>query len=733
MSTHYNEPVDIASSSLTEEGTVFGGEKNLIKGLENLIRLYDPEVIGISTTCLAETIGEDIPRMIRDFREKRPDLRAKIITVASAGYAGTQYEGFFRALRAITEQVDLDPTPNGKVNIITGVLSPADTRFLKELLEEMGIDAILLPDLSENLDGRHEPEYRRLPAHGTSLTEIAGMAGTRMSIELASFIDEAYSPARYLLDAYGVPMARCALPVGLRDTDRLIELLKQAGGVVTPRIEKQRGRFLDAMVDSHKYNAGIRAAVFGEPDFVYAVCRLLAETGALAALAATGSVCKDFAARVAEEVRETALFHLDGDTVAVDDCDFDAIERYVRQLRIGLMIGSSDGRRIEEKTGVPLVRCAFPIHDHIGGQRVRTLGYEGGLSLLDRITNSALGVVEHSFRGKLYEEYYGHDGNGGPPRARRKIAAATGESGVLRIVPRVGGSVRNGGQGSETHPCFSAACKGNARIHLPVAPDCNIRCNYCVRRYDCPNESRPGVASAILSPQEAYERYMRAKEQIPRLTVAGIAGPGDALANADATFDTLRRIRAADPDVDFCISTNGLALPTYADDLARLGVSHATVTINAADPVIGARIYRRVEYMGARYSGETGAALLMANQFAGLTRLRQLGVVCKVNIVMLKGVNDAHIPAVVERVREAGCAITNIMRMIPVEGSLFGPMAPTGDGELAEMRKRCGAILPQMYHCRQCRADAAGTLDEEDAPGACLCDAQGVRLRANGV
>lgn len=406
MATHYNEPVDIASSSLTEEGTVFGGEKNLVKGLDNLITLYNPEVIGVSATCLAETIGEDVPRMIQNYLSARPEVKTKIVAVSSAGYAGTQYEGFFRALRAVVEQADMNPRPNSKVNVITGMISPADTRFLKALLAEMGVDAVLLPDISENLDGGHETAYKRLSESGTALKDIALMAGAKLSIEVASFVSEEYSPGRYLEREFGVPLARTPLPVGLRDTDAFIGLLEKAGGKRTAALQKQRARFLDAMVDSHKHNARLRAAVFGEPDFVYGVCRLLAENGALPAVAATGTVCKSLAAALEADIDAAKRFHLEEKAVVIDDCDFDTVERCARDMKVNVLVGNSDGRRIEEKLYIPLIRAAFPIHDHIGGQRVRTLGYEGALTLLDRITNALLSQTEHTFRQELYDKYY---------------------------------------------------------------------------------------------------------------------------------------------------------------------------------------------------------------------------------------------------------------------------------------------------------------------------------------
>lgn len=708
MATHYNEPVDIASSSLTEEGTVFGGEHNLIKGLENLIELYNPEVIGVATTCLAETIGEDIPRILRGFYDSHPETNVKIIPVSSAGYSGTQYEGFFKALRAIVENVDMRPGKNNKLNIITGLISPADTRYLKNLLDEMGLEYILLPDLSDNLDGQHNEEYNRLPEGGTSIEEIEMMAGARMTVELTAFIKDENSPAQYLYEACGVPFVRCNLPVGLRDTDDFIAILESAGGKKTEEMKKQRGRYLDAMIDSHKYNGEGRAVIFGEPDFVLSVTRLCTENGIMPVVTATGAKSGSFEPMIEKDIKKVAGFQFVDSYKILDNTDFDNIEKYALELEANVMVGSSDGRRIEEKYNLPLVRCAFPVHDHVGGQRVRMLGYEGSLILLDRITNTLLGKKEHSFRNQLFEKYFKEDGEVKAQELKQEAPAPVKSAKLAATKAEIA-------KKTETHPCFNGCGSQYARMHLPIAPKCNIQCNYCVRKFDCPNESRPGVTTEVLSPEDAARKYQMVKEKIPNLKVVGIAGPGDSLAEFEKTKRTLELIREADPEVTFCLSTNGLMLPLYADELVELGVSHVTVTMNAVNATIGAKIYKHIDYMGNRYYGEVGAAILMANQLAGLKRLTTLGIVCKVNIVMLKGINEFHIPIVVAKAKELGCEITNIMQMIPVKGSAFENMPLTSNKEITEMRKKCELSMKQMYHCRQCRADAIGTLDNDQS------------------
>lgn len=268
---------------------------------------------------------------------------------------------------------------------------------------------------------------------------------------------------------------------------------------------------------------------------------------------------------------------------------------------------------------------------------------------------------------------------------------------------------------TQKHPCYSRdALHNNARIHLPVAPRCNIGCNYCNRKYDCLNESRPGVTSEVLTPEEAYSRYIFYRNKVKNLSVAGVAGPGDALADWANTRRTLELIRNVDQEVIFCLSTNGLKLPDLATEVVDLGVSHVTVTVNCLEPSIGEKLYQFVNYRGIRYEGREGSEVLIENQLQGIEALAGSGVAVKVNIVMIEGINDYHIPEVVRKVKKIGAFMTNIVPLIPVAGSLFQNRRPTPMKELNAMRLACQEDLRQMYHCRQCRADAVGLLGEEN-------------------
>lgn len=279
---------------------------------------------------------------------------------------------------------------------------------------------------------------------------------------------------------------------------------------------------------------------------------------------------------------------------------------------------------------------------------------------------------------------------------------------------RAGSLKASVGEQTAKHPCYSREAHTRyARMHLPVAPHCNISCNYCNRKFNCVNESRPGVTSEVLTPADAGRKFAMVREKVEQLSVVGIAGPGDALANWPETRGAIERIKAAAPDIVFCLSTNGLLLPDFAPEIVDLGINHVTVTVNCLDVEIGARIYKFVHYRGQKLTGVEGAAVLLENQLAGIKYLVNHGVLVKINIVMIKGVNDRHIPEVVQKMKELGAFVTNIMPLIPAPGSVFEHMAQTSMKEVSDMRSDCEQYLPQMRHCQQCRADAIGLLGQD--------------------
>ena len=262
------------------------------------------------------------------------------------------------------------------------------------------------------------------------------------------------------------------------------------------------------------------------------------------------------------------------------------------------------------------------------------------------------------------------------------------------------------------HPCFGDNHKKNGRIHLPVAPRCNIKCRFCTRRHDCANESRPGVTSRILAPGEALglvREVMASPLLGPVIRVVGIAGPGDPLAN-EATFETLSLIGREFPGLIKCLSTNGLLLPENIERLNDLGLRSLTVTINAMDPEIGGRIYAWVRHGGAVLKGAEGAAHLIRNQLEGVRLAAVLGITVKINSVLIPGVNEGEMEKIAREAKGRGAGIMNIIPLIPQ--SDFGHLEPPDPEKIAQIRKATEPIIDQLSHCRQCRADAVGLVSQ---------------------
>jgi len=261
------------------------------------------------------------------------------------------------------------------------------------------------------------------------------------------------------------------------------------------------------------------------------------------------------------------------------------------------------------------------------------------------------------------------------------------------------------------HPCFNGkAARRFGRIHLPVASACNIQCNYCDRRYDCVNESRPGVTSRIISPREAVVRAGRAVEALPDIRVVGVAGPGEPLYN-EATFETFRLAGEMFPALHKCLSTNGLLLPEKLELIKHLRIDTITVTLNAVDPSIGARIYSFVHYQNKNLTGLEAAEVLLDNQLTGIRLAVEQGIVVKVNTVLIPTINDNHIPEVSRKIKELGVYVQNIMPLIPL--SRFRYLNAPSPADIKKIRTECSPIIKQITHCRQCRADAVGLLHKD--------------------
>lgn len=269
----------------------------------------------------------------------------------------------------------------------------------------------------------------------------------------------------------------------------------------------------------------------------------------------------------------------------------------------------------------------------------------------------------------------------------------------------------------DNHPCFNAeAHRKYGRVHLPVAPRCNVQCKFCNRKFDCVNESRPGVTSGVLSPLQAMAYLDSVLERRSDIAVMGIAGPGDPFANPEETLETLRLTRQRHPDLMLCVATNGLNLFPYLDELAAIGLSHVTVTVNAVDPEIGSRIYAWVRHDRRVRRSREGAEILLENQMAAISGLKKRGMAVKINTIVIPGINDHHVEAVAEVMGRLSVDILNCVPYYPCEGSAFEELPEPTPERMEAIRREAGRHVQQMRHCKRCRADAVGLLGEAPDP-----------------
>lgn len=385
--SHFNEPIDIASSSLGEKQAIYGGGSNLKLGLKNVTTKYAPKVIGVATTCLTETIGDNVPMILSEYHKEFGTADSPLVVhVSTPSFSGTHMEGFNAAVKEIVEQLATEAEPNETINLLSGFISTADIRYLREVCDDFGLQATILPDYSDTLDGQALNDYPLIPEGGTPLASIRTMGGARATIELGSTLP-AETGGKVLEQKFGTRLYQEGLPIGIRATDALFELLAELSGKEVPaRHTAARGRLIDSMVDGHKYIFGKRAVVYGEEDLVVGMTSFLAEIGINTVLCASGGKSGKFESSIA-----AALEGMDCELPVVkEDVDFYDIENMAKELKVDLVIGHSKGYTFARKENLPLIRIGFPIHDRVGGQRILHLGYHGAQSLFDLFTNTII-------------------------------------------------------------------------------------------------------------------------------------------------------------------------------------------------------------------------------------------------------------------------------------------------------------------------------------------------------
>lgn len=384
LTRHFREPIEVASTSMSEKTVIYGGEFNLMKALKNITEKQSPALIAVTSSCLTETIGEDMAGIIEKFKEANigKDLPI-IIPISTPSYVESHVEGYNRTIKALVEHLAVQSAPNSKINIITGNISPIDVNEVKNILSELNCESIILTDTSENLDAPLSESALNLYREGTSIEEIEDTANSLGTIALSKHMDSA---GVFLQKRFRVKSISGPLPLGVENTDTFINSICELGDLEIPEsIKKDRGRLIDAMVDAHSYNYHRKVAIFGDPDFVSGMTRFTCEMGMIPTVLCTGTNSKRFVEDINIISKEKGF-----SSVILAGGDLYDMHREIKEAGADILIGNSYGASMAKEENIPLFRVGFPIFDRLGAQRVFTLGYNGGINFVDKLTNTML-------------------------------------------------------------------------------------------------------------------------------------------------------------------------------------------------------------------------------------------------------------------------------------------------------------------------------------------------------
>jgi nitrogenase molybdenum-iron protein beta chain len=383
LSRHFKEPAIASSSSFTEGASVFGGRSNINTSVKNIFEMYNPDIIAVHTTCLSETIGDDLTSFIMDLELPKDKL---VVHCNTPSYVGSHINGFFNMMMGFMNYLTQKTgTPNGKTAIFPGWVNPGDIRELKRLAKFLNVSSVFFPDQSGVLDAPMNGRYEMYPKGGTAIDEIRGLGDSNGLIALGEIIS--IEPAELLKKKWKVPFTLLPMPVGVAYTDQYVMALRGASKVEIPaELEAERGRLVDLMLDSTQYTHGKKVAIFGDPDVVIGLTSLALEMGMVPRYVITGTPKEEFTRRI------EALFEQYGVSgcTAKANADLFELHQWIKNEKVDLMIGSTYGKQIAKAEDIPFIRAGFPVIDRYGGPLQPIVGYSGGAYLVEKIANALL-------------------------------------------------------------------------------------------------------------------------------------------------------------------------------------------------------------------------------------------------------------------------------------------------------------------------------------------------------
>jgi nitrogenase molybdenum-iron protein beta chain len=385
MARHFREPVEVATTSLSEKTTVYGGKGNLLAALQNIVNRFHPTMIMVCSTCLSETIGDDIPGVIDEFLEKHPEVSIPILSVKTPSYIGNHTTGFTNFLNEVAnvlpERRRKKGESNGKINLIPGWVNPGDIRELKHIVRELGLHGLWLTDYAETLDGGYYEPRPHFARGGTTVEELRSSSKSMATVAMQRYIGG--EAARIYERRHGVPAHVLTMPIGLANTDALIDTLSAISGHPIPEsLQVERARLLDALVDTHMFTTGLRVGLYGDPDLLEGLVGLVAEMGMTPAYVLTSGDANPWGERMVELTEELGV-----ESEIILKGDLHELHKRIKARPVDLLIGHSKGKFIADAEQIPLIRLGFPVEDRFGYHRRAIVGYNGAISLVDEVTN----------------------------------------------------------------------------------------------------------------------------------------------------------------------------------------------------------------------------------------------------------------------------------------------------------------------------------------------------------
>jgi nitrogenase molybdenum-iron protein beta chain len=378
LTRHYKEPVMAGTSSFTEGASVFGGQANLLEAIQNMFKIYDPDIIAVHTTCLSETIGDDVGQIVAKAQEEGKIPPGKFVIKASTpSYIGSHITGFGNMVKGIIDGFSTPADKKAKqVNIIPGFVEPSDMEEIKRIAAMMKINAIVFPDTSGVLNGPQTGKYEMYPKGGTTIDQLISTGASSMTLALGPV---ASTPGAKQLDVKcKVPYKVLPLPIGIRATDVFVSALISAGGIVPEELEAERGQAVDLITDMQQYLYGKKVSLIGDPDHLVSFAGFLTDLGMNVRHVISGTQGKKLISRVYEAIgSETAIVK--------DMSDYFYLHQLIRNDPVDLIMGNTYAKYISRDEDIPLVRMGFPIYDRVGHQYFPYVGYRGTLRMVEKI------------------------------------------------------------------------------------------------------------------------------------------------------------------------------------------------------------------------------------------------------------------------------------------------------------------------------------------------------------